>query len=439
MRASGITAQPFGRCSEWVQATLRTISGTIGSAAAFVALFILPAVGQPTQIINHGQLVVTGYSGSEAIAPPEGGEPFDYYRIKLDGPSARVLDVRVLGPQGQLSNVPKPFTVTASQVGQVFGVTLDDAPQPNIYLAATSDYGLAIAVTDDQGQQKRIRRGEAGAQWMAGQFGPDELGGSAGSIWKIDGATGAVSLFANVEGATQGAASLGGLAFDSVSRQIFAVDRGSGLVYRFGLDGLQRGTYDHGTEGRGPVGLPPMPLPGPAPINIANPAFDTENPTTWGFAAPARRVYALAVRNSRLYYSIAQGPQVWSVGISASGAVAAGPRVEVEAPSLQDGVEITSIAFDGQGRMYLAERGDTTGDYFRYSLANGGASRVLRYLPKAVRRPDAWPLDSDATAVLRRSVTELCERGWRGCAWLWLSARQCHRFQLLRCDSLVDR
>ena len=55
-------------------------------------------------------------------------------------------------------------------------------------------------------------------------------------------------------------------------------------------------------------------------------------------------------------------------------------------PALQDGVEIASIAFDPQGRMYLAERGATTGDYFRYNLANGGASRVLRYVP-AERQP----------------------------------------------------
>ena len=350
------------------------------ATTALLAGFSTSAMAQQPQIVNHGQVVVTGYSGSEAFAPPEGDDPFDYFKIKLDGPSARIVDVRVLGPQGQASNVVKPFSVTAAQVGQVFGVTLDNALRPNIYVAATSTYGLAIGVADTQGQQKRVRKGQPGAHWLAGQFGPAALGGGPGSIWRIDGTTGAVSLFANVEVAAFGAASLGGLAFDPVTRQIFAADRGTGLVHRFSLDGVQRGTYDHGTEGRAPAGLPPILPPGFSPININSPAFDTENPATWGFAAPARRVFGLAVRNSRLYYSIGQGPQIWSVGISPSGAVAASPRIEVEVPSLQEGVEISSITFDGQGRMYLAERGATTGDYFRYALANGSASRVLRFV-----------------------------------------------------------
>ena len=270
---------------------------------------------------------------------------------------------------------------------------------PNIYVAATSAYGLNIAVPDQTGQQKRVRRGAPGAQWMAGQFGPPGFGGGPGSIWKIDGTTGAVSLFANVQNATLGAASLGGLAFDPRTSQIFAVDRGTGIIHRFGLDGVQRGTYDHGIEGRGPAGLPPIPPPPTVPINIASPAFDTENPTTWGFAAPARRVNAVAVRGNRLFYSLSQ--QVWSVGISASGAVAASPRVEVEVPSLQDGIEIASIAFDPQGRMYLAERGATTGDYFRYNLTNGGASRVLRYVRKLPGdpAPGLWRLTPEQYSI----------------------------------------
>ena len=382
MRNLETTAQPFDLMSAGAEKFGQFFRKASLTAAMIVAAFSSAALAQQQQIITHGQLAVTGYSGSEATAGPEGADPFDYLGIKLDGPSAQIIEARVLGPQGQVSNATKPFAVTAGQVGQVFGVTLDNAPRPNIYVAATSAYGLTIAVSTPDGQLKRVRKGEAGAQWMPGQFGPPELGGGPGSIWRVDGTTGAVSRFANVESAGFGAASLGALAFDPRTNQIFAVDRGTGLVYRFGLDGVQRGVYDHGTEGRGPVGLPPIPSPGFAPVNTASPAFDTENPVTWGYATPARRVYALAVRDNRLYYSVAQGPQIWSVGISASGSVAASPRIEVEVPSLQDGNEISSIAFDGQGRMYLAERGAATGDYFRYNLANGGASRVMRYVRK---------------------------------------------------------
>jgi hypothetical protein len=401
MRVIETTAQPSELNSAAAERLGRFFQIMSWGIAALVAAFAFSAEAQPQQIINYGQALVTGYSGSEAVAPPAGGDPFDYLRIKLDGPSARVVDLRVLGPQGQLSNAPKPFTVSASQVGQVFGAALDDAPQPNAYVAATSVFGLAIGVADALGQPKRVRKGEPGAQWLAGQFGPPALGGGPGSIWRIDGVTGAVALFANIESAAYGGAGLGGLAFDPTTRQIFAVDRGTGGVYRFSLDGVQRGAYDHGTEGRGPAGLPPIPPTPFAPINIQSPAFDTENPSTWGFAAPARRVYALAVRNSRLYYSVAQGPQIWSVGISASGAVASGPRIEVEVPSLQDGIEIASIAFDGQGRMYLAERGATTGDYYRYYLANGGAARVLRFVPKLPGdpAPGLWRLTPDTYSI----------------------------------------
>ena len=58
------------------------------------------------------------------------------------------MDLQAPGapPQAQLFTAPKPFTVTAGQVGQVFAVALDNATPPNIYVAATSAYGLPIVV-----------------------------------------------------------------------------------------------------------------------------------------------------------------------------------------------------------------------------------------------------------------------------------------------------
>ena len=173
------TMQPSGRLAAGAGWLGRLFRDIVTAAAGFVVLGSSTAFPQD-QIINYGQLAVTGYSGSTAVAPPQGADPFDYLLIKLDDPAARVVEVRVLGPQGQLSNAIKPFTVTAGQVGQVFGVTLDNAPRPNIYVAATSAYGLAIVVTDQNGQPKRVRTGSPGAQWMAGQFGPPAHGGGPG-------------------------------------------------------------------------------------------------------------------------------------------------------------------------------------------------------------------------------------------------------------------
>ena len=51
--------------------------------------------------------------------------------------------------------------------------------------------------------------------------------------------------------------------------------------------------------------------------------------------------------------------------------------------------------------MYLAERGATTGDYYRYSLANGGAARVLRFVPKLPGdpAPGLWRLAPDTYSI----------------------------------------
>ncbi len=358
------------------------------------------AFAQQQTIVRPGQAVVTGFSGFVAYPPPQNADPFDYLTVNTLGPAARVVDLSNPGAQGVLSQAPKSFTVTAAQVGQVFGVAIDNAPQPNVYLAATSTYGLSVFRPDAQGLLKRQRQGGPGVQFVPGQFGPPELGGGPGSIWRIAGATGQVSLFSAV--GIGSPASLGGLAFDPVTRQVFAADRATGVVYRLGQDGLIKGTYDHGVEGRPGAGFAPIPAGSPVPVSVNSPAFTTDSPASWGFAPPARRVFALAVYNNRLYYSVAQGPQVWSAGIRPSGSIpGSDARLEVEVPSLADGVEITSITFDQQGRMYLAERGRTTGDYYLYQVASGGQSRVLRYVPKPPGdpTPGRWRLQPDQYSV----------------------------------------
>src|SRR6202011_537350 len=283
----------------------------------------------------------------------------------------------------------------------VFGVALDSAPQPNIYLAATSAYGLSLYVPDQSGVIKRIHAGASGAQFLPGQFGPPDQGGGPGSIWRINGVTGEVTLFSTIDSAAQGVASLGGLASDPLTQQIFVAERGTGLIHRLSLDGADRGTFDHGGDGRTGAGLAAFPQGQVPVVDIGNPAFDTANPSTWGYAAPARRVFGLAVWKDRLYYAVAEGPQVWSIGIGQDGAFTSDVRLEADVPALQDGVEITSITFDGLGNMYLAERGAVTGDYQLTNLASEGASRVLRFVPKPAgdTGPGQWRQQPDQYAI----------------------------------------
>ena len=363
-------------------------------------------VTQPAAAAVHspGDAVVTGFSGvrsPQQVAP--GVDPLDKTFIDLDGSSVRLIDLSNPGapPQGQVIPARNPFTVTARQVGQVFAVAQDDATPPNIYVAATSAYGLPIvaAQPDRDGTPRRLRRGEAGAQFMPGLFGPAAAGGGPGSIWKIDGRTGAVNLFANIPNSGAG---LGDIAFDPEHRQFFVSDRGSGLIHRVGLDGAAHGTFDHGVVGRTAVGLVAVSDQAQNRLNIQNPAFDPGDPQSWNYPTPARRTFGLAVFQQRLFYAVAEGPQVWSVGLNPDGGFAGNASWELSAPPLPRPTEIASILFDAEKQIYLAERGAPTGAYDFKALAVAGGARVLRYRlrePSDPPGPGRWAPVPDEYSV----------------------------------------
>ncbi len=184
-----------------VAAVLPSIVG-----AAFAALVAMTAADRaaaqtPPGILAPGNAVVTGFSGVVQPAQVASGvDPADLTFIDLDGPSARIVDLQRMDgpPQAQLVDAPKPFTFTAAQIGQVFAVALDNATPPNIYVAATSAYGLPIIVPGRNSTAVRSRTGASNADFMPGLWGPAASGGGPGSIWRIDGVSGEVSLFANV-------------------------------------------------------------------------------------------------------------------------------------------------------------------------------------------------------------------------------------------------
>jgi len=368
----------------------RRVALTLAVAVVFsAALPIALVIAQPVPasgILIDGNAVVTGFSGAQPptiIAP--GVNPADKTYIDLNGPSARVIDLQAPGapPQAQLIEAPKPFTVTASQVGQVFAVTLDNAMPPNIYVAATSAYGLPIVVPDRDGDglPDRVKQGAPNASFMPGLFGPPDQGGGPGSIWRIDGVTGDVRLFANVmlDGVPNSGPALGGLAFDPASNSLFVADRDTGMIHRYGLDGTERGRYDHGAVGRLAAGLPPVAFNPAKRLNIASPHFQTEDPATWAYAPPPRLIFGLAVWAVRLYYAVAEGLEIWSVGIAPDGSFGTDARPEITIPPGQSPTEISKITFDDQGRMLLAERAAPTGAYDFAVLAQPGIGRVLRY------------------------------------------------------------
>jgi hypothetical protein len=387
-------------CREVVRTTAPPSSGRRRArATAFISAVLLAATFGAASaqgargLLAPGNAVVTGFSGTQAPKPAPGADPSDLTEIDLAGPSVRIIDLQTMGgpPQAQLVQAPKPFTATAAQLGHVFAVALDDAAAPNIYVAATSVYGLPIVAPGPGGGLVRATQGTPNARFMPGLFGPAVLAGGPGSIWRIDGLTGEVRLFANVtlDGASNPGAALGGVAFDKASHMLFVADRGTGMIHAFDLNGQERGRYDHGTQGRTAAGLLPVPYDPARRLDITSPAFKTDDPSTWGYAADERRVFGLGVQAGRLYYAVA-GEQVWSVSIMPDGSFGSDARVDVQVPPWDGESEISKITFDDKGAMLLAERAVPTGAYDFAALAKEAVGRVLRYqqaAPQAVAQP----------------------------------------------------
>jgi len=357
----------------------------------------------PAGLLANGNAAVTGYSGARPppqIAPGEDPGPSTF--IDAMAPSLRIIDLQHMdGPaDAQLVAAPKPFSVPAALIGQVFAVALDESQPPNIYVAASSVYGLPVVAPGPDGRLRHVHTGAPGATFMPGLWGPH---GGPGSIWKIDGVTGHVDLFATVtaNGRTNSGAALGGLAFDPSSRSFYVADRESGFIKRLSPEGREIGGYNHGVTGRVAAGLKPVPLGKRPPLDITSPSFDSTRPETWYLAEPERRVFGLAVHDGRLYYAVADGLQIWSVGLMPDGATGADAMIELAVPPASGPTEISRITFDDDNHMILAERPAVTGAFDMEALAAPAIGRVLRYaiVGKAANGHRDWQQVPDEYAI----------------------------------------
>ena len=200
----------------------RAIAGTVASLAVVTLLWMGAAEranAQTPAIMAPGDPIVTGFSGVLPPVPPfPSGDPLDETFINLDGASMEIQRLLPPGPPaGQLIPSPTLFAAPARVVGQAFAIALDDQLVPNIYLGATSAYGIQIVTpdVDGDGRPERVKTGQPGAEFMQGQWG---AGGAPGSIYRVDGTTGAISLFTSI-GANAGPG-LGDVVFDRASHQL---------------------------------------------------------------------------------------------------------------------------------------------------------------------------------------------------------------------------
>jgi hypothetical protein len=366
--------------------------------------------------LQPGEAVVTRFSGTTS-APGSSG---DITVINPGGTSASIIDVRSPGrpPQGEhWINEPQRTPITASQVGQVFGVAIDNESAPNIYLSATSAFGL--------------HRMPDNSQWMPGMWGAS---GGPGTIYKLDAQSGYQPRpFANVtlNGRANTGAALGNVAYDRWNRQLFVSDLETGMIHRIRpTDGTDLGFYDHGTRGRGNFmdaeskqqrNLPPIPFDpaSQARINDCPSGQFQYSPECWNIAQNGRRVWGLGVGRVaaggeiRLYYSVASSPDlgeaaawsslpdeekrnsVWSVGIGPDGDFnAASVRREFTMPDFFFGPQdvmraglsrpVSDISFPvctDRPVMLVAERGGirNLGLDNEYPFATPHEARALRY------------------------------------------------------------
>jgi hypothetical protein len=262
-------------------------------------------------LVRPGEAFVTRFSGVTTVSGA-GGQAVT--SINAAGTVGSIIDVRAPGrpPQGeQWMDEPQRIPVTAAEVGQVFGVVFDDRA-PNIYLSATSAFGLHLLPRT--------------AQWMNGMWGP---GGGAGTIYRLDAANNyRPRVFAHVMlGNRQNTgAALGNMAFDRTNKQIFVSDLETGMIHRIRTaSGADAGYYDHGTQGRPrfldmqskqQASLPAIAFDPNSRARITdcpNGVFD-RSPECWNFAASGRRVWGVGVRNdpsrgeTRLYYAVWSSP-----------------------------------------------------------------------------------------------------------------------------------
>jgi len=376
-------------------------------AIALFAAAAFAAAPARADVLETNDAVVTGFSGVKAadVTPAE-GDPFDEDFIDLDGASVEIHRLEPDGPpKAQLIPAPVVFKAKARDVGQVFAIGLDAGSDfdlttstPNIYLGATSAFGLQIVLpdSDDDGRPERVRTGHPDAEWMPGQFGP---GGGPGSVWKVDGKSGDISLFTTIPGNT--GAGLGDIVYDRATRQFFASDLDTGLIHRLRDDGTPIDTFDHGETGRTAAGLDPVADDGKG-MDIKDPAFDSTNTSTWGLAPPERMVWGMAMKGGRLYYAVAYGPEIWSVGINLDGTFAGDARREFEVSGTPGGFPISDIAFDNQGYMYVAQRGGIQGSWSYLAFTEPKKSVVFRYrreLPDDPETPGLWVPIPDEFAI----------------------------------------
>lgn len=279
------------------------------------------------------------------------------------------------------SGTPDPAQEwSAANLGQVFGLTLDDASPPNLYVTATTSYGLYK---------------DANNAYRAAMFGPSGPGG----VYRLDGTTGKIIAFATLPNSGPG---LGDIAYDRVNKQLFVTNFDDGLIYRLagigntnGAPGTVLSTFDFGVRNLGQADTS-----GPMDAGYSS-ANSSTTPLASGFRKRGERPWGIAVFNGRVWFGNWTNDSrpdlnsakntIWSIGINPStGDFASGPallEITLDQPLLKSGNvpysnPVSDIAFSSGGKMLVSERTMTFGDIGPDAIVHstdGHRARVLEF------------------------------------------------------------
>ncbi|MCP3915845.1 MAG: hypothetical protein GY711_09835 [bacterium] len=192
-------------------------------------------------------------------------------------------------------------------MGSIFGVTFDASG--NIYTTATTCYHQDMIAS-----------------------------AGSGGVYRIDGVTGIVSIFATLPNTGPG---LGNIAYDCANDQFFVTNHEDGRIYRLDAAGTILSTFDHGASDDG--------------VN--------------GFAPLGERLWGVAVHDNRVWYSVwvddggrpdaTADNEIWSVALSGADFFGGGQfELSIAPPSGGDYTSpVSDIRFSPTGSMLVAEHG----------------------------------------------------------------------------------
>ena len=335
-----------------MKTTFLLLGARVLRAAAVIASLIAATTQVPGALpLQPEQIVVTCFSGTiNYYSAPPTANP----NLNLNGYVVAQFDTQTgtIGPLIPPTTSPPelwdgtdvpPFSGfhnetgqrwNAQRLGEVFGIAVDDAAQPNMYITATECYNIV-------GSSTPLPKGPGGP----------------GGVYRLDALTGAMS-FGSLPNNSATGPGLGNVCFrraGSGTGYLYVSDLEDGMIYRMNAASLTAvGTpFNHGVQGR--------------PNESLSPIADDGTP---GLTQFGRRIWGLKTFQNRLYYAVwwedsrngntAESNEIWSVDLDNNGDfIPFTARRRITVPNLTVfpwSHPISSIDFSPAGTMFLAER-----------------------------------------------------------------------------------